>query len=264
MMTHVVRHLCEFFGDSKRELAVADEELRMAALTDDWANTTWGLYGRASALARSGRLVEARQQMDQALELLGDRRAVVTRSVAVYTDAFVLLQCSEYDKSFERALESQRLTQRFLGVFMLTSKAYPLAVEAGLGPNWHDPAAHSAIRSDRPRMRTIAWGLYKCLGIGALFVVARAHCLRVRARHAFVTGKVRKARRLIDRAIAAAEKQGSPYELARALLDRSLIDPATAECDRAKGESLLAELHSVLPSAEQAAFRRAPFQAEGE
>ena len=58
----------------------------------------------------------------------------------------------------------------------------------------------------------------------------------------------------MERSIATAEKQGSPYELARALLDRSLINPETAVADREKGQSLLQELHSVLPEAEQQAF----------
>ena len=256
LMTHVIRHLCEYYGDAKRELATANEELRMASLSDDWEKMTWGLYGRADALARSGDLTEARQEMDKALSLLGDHRSIVARPVAVYVDAFVLLQASEYDKAFLRALEGQRLTERFLGIFMMTCKAYPLAVEAGLGPNWHDAAAHAAIRADKGRMRTIGWVLWKCMGIGPLFLVARAHCLRVRGRHAFVTGNRRKALRFMDRAIATAEQQGSPYELARALLDRSLINPDTAAADREKGESLLKELSSVLPEAEVAAFRK--------
>jgi hypothetical protein len=194
--------------------------------------------------------------MDKALELLGDHHSIVARPVAVYTDSFVLLQCSKYEEAFVRALEAQRLTHRYLGVFMLTSKAFPLAVEAGLGPRWHDPAAHSKITANKGRMKAVSRVLWKCLAMEALFVVARAHCYRVRARYAFVTGKIRKARRLIDRAIAAAEKQGSPYELARALLDRSLINPATAAADREKGQALLAELHSVLPEAERAALER--------
>src|SRR5262249_47908368 len=160
------------------------------------------------------------------------------------------------DLAFARALEAQRLTERCLGVFVITAKTYPLAVEAGLGPNWYDPAEHAAIRADKARMRTIGWVVWKCLGIGALFMVARAHGLRARGRHAFVTGNRRKALRLINLAITTAEQQGSPYELARALLDRSLINPDTAIPDREKGEALLRELNSVLPEAEQAAFRK--------
>jgi hypothetical protein len=139
-------------------------------------------------------------------------------------------------------------------VCLFSAKAYPLAIEAGLGPDWHDPDRHPAIRADKSRMRTIIWVLWKCRGIGALFLVARAQSLRVRGRHAFVIGKKQKAVRLLDGAIRTAEKQGSPYELARALLDRSLINPETAVADREKGQSLLRELHCVLPEAEQLAF----------
>ena len=255
LVTHCVRHLCEYYGDAKRELMYADEELRMAVLSDDWEKTTWGLYGRADALARGGEFSEAQLEMKKAFELLGDKRSIVTRPVAVCTEAYVLLQASKYDQAFASALLAQRLTERGVGVFIVSAKAYPLAIEAGLGPNWHDPNAHAAIRADKGRMRTMTWVLWKCLGIGALFMVARAHSLRVRGRHAFVTGHRRKAVRLIHRAIAIAEKQGSPYELARALLDRSLINPDTAVADREKGQSLLRELSSVLPVAEQTAFR---------
>jgi hypothetical protein len=253
----MTRHLCEFYGDSKRELVVADEELRMATLSGDWDRTTWGLYGRAGALARAGELSEARSEMNKALAVLGDRRSIVARPVAVYTDAFVSLQESDYDRAFVRALECQWLTQRFLGIFLWTSKAYPLAVEAGLGPNWHDPNSSSKIRADRKLMRQISWILWKCLGIGGIFKVTRAYCFRVRGRHAFVMGKTRKALRYFDRAILSAQQHGLPYDRARAILDRSLIngDTAARDRDREEGQSLLRELSSVLPKAEQLAFQ---------
>jgi tetratricopeptide (TPR) repeat protein len=250
-MTHVTRHLWEHYGDAKRELQAADEEMRMALLSDDWEKTTWARYGRASALARAGELSEARSEMNAALELLGAHRSIIARPVAVYSDAFVSLQESAYDQAFARALECQSLTESRLGVFLFTSKGYPLAVEAGLGPNWHDPDSLPKIKADKQRMRKISWVIWKCLGIGALFKVVQSHCFRVRGRHAFVMGNPKKALRLIDRAILSAEQHGLPYDRARALLDRSLINGSAT--DRELGQLLLRELHSVLPIAEQKA-----------
>ncbi|MBL8808777.1 MAG: protein kinase [Planctomycetaceae bacterium] len=258
VLTHFVRHHCEFYGDAKRELKYADEELRMAELSGDWEKLTWAHYGRASALARAGRLQESRYEMDQSFALVGNHISIISRPVAFVTDAFVRLQASEYPKAFDSAVAAQRLTERCLGVFLLVAKAYPLAVEAGLGPNWHLSEAHVELRSDRSRMRRISWVIWKCIIIGALFLVARAHGYRVRGRYAFVRGNAAQAVRLVNRAIAVADKQGSPYEKARALLDRSLICSESAGEDRSKGFALLKELGAVLPAAEQQAFESQP------
>lgn len=255
-MTHLVRHLCEYFGDAVRELKYADEELRMANLSDDWEKLTWAHYGRASALARSGRNIEARQAMDKSFETLGNQPSIMARPIAVFTDAFVRLQASENDLAFNAAILSQKLTEQSLGVFLVTAKAYPLAIEAGLGPDWHDPQLHSAIRSNKARMRKLWWIVWKTVAIGALFLVARAHGLRVRGRYAFVMGRRSKAIRLFNRAVVVAEQQGSPYELARTLLDRSLVNPESANEDRRVGFSMLKELNAVLPAAEQSVFDR--------
>ncbi|MFN7291596.1 MAG: hypothetical protein ACK5YR_16320 [Pirellula sp.] len=53
-----------------------------------------------------------------------------------------------------------------------------------------------------------------------------------------------------DKSIIAAEKIGAQYELARTLIDKSLLDHPQAASDRQRGLALLESLGCVLPDAE--------------
>ena len=77
------------------------------------------------------------------------------------------------------------------------------------------------------------------------------HALRVSGRAAFALGKTKKAARYLERSIAAAEALGARYDLARALLDASLVIPEKADDYRRRGQQLLDELGAVVPEAER-------------
>ena len=65
-----------------------------------------------------------------------------------------------------------------------------------------------------------------------------------------VKGKLKKAIKYFDKAIAAAEKIGAEYEHARGLIDKSTLKYPEAMADREKGLALLESLGCVLPDAE--------------
>jgi hypothetical protein len=83
-----------------------------------------------------------------------------------------------------------------------------------------------------------------------VFPNTRAHAYRVSARLVKVKGKQRKSLRLLNRAIASAERIGAHYEHARSLIDRSFLGHPDADADREAGLNLLAKLGCVLPDAE--------------
>ena len=87
--------------------------------------------------------------------------------------------------------------------------------------------------------------------IGWRFPNYAPHALRVSGRAAFALGKTKKAARYLERAIAAAENLGARYDLARALLDASLVIPEKADDYRRRGQQLLDELGAVVPEAER-------------
>jgi hypothetical protein len=62
--------------------------------------------------------------------------------------------------------------------------------------------------------------------------------------------KERRAMEYFDKAIAAAEKIGAHYELARTWIDKSLLEYPQAASDRQRGLALLESLGCVLPDAE--------------
>ena len=75
----------------------------------------------------------------------------------------------------------------------------------------------------------------------------RPHALRVSGRAAYALGKTKKATGFFERAIAAAEKHGARYDLARALLDASRVIPDRFDDYRRRGQQLLDELRSRRP-----------------
>jgi hypothetical protein len=76
------------------------------------------------------------------------------------------------------------------------------------------------------------------------------HALRVSGRAAYALGRSKKAAKYFERSIIAAEKLGARYDLARALLDASLVIPEKTDEYRRRGQQLLDELGAVVPEAE--------------
>lgn len=67
-------------------------------------------------------------------------------------------------------------------------------------------------------------------------------------------GQRKKSVRLLTAAIRKAEHHPARFEHARALLDRALVNPPTADEDTRRGFEILKELSCVIPAAEMAHF----------
>ncbi len=124
---------------------------------------------------------------------------------------------------------------------------YTLLVESLLGPRWAEPKGGPSAKDARKAWRESRFARF----IGWRFPNYRSHALRVCGRAAFAVGKTRKAARYLEQAIAAAEKLGARYDLARAWLDASLVIPEKADDYRRRGQQLLDELGAVVPEAER-------------
>jgi hypothetical protein len=122
-------------------------------------------------------------------------------------------------------------------------------VESLLGPNW----ANSESRGGPSRaVARKAWRESRFARfIGWRFPNYAPHTLRVSGRAAFALGKAKQAVRCFERAIAAAEKLGARYDLARAYLDASRVVREKADEYRRLGQELLDELGAVVPEAER-------------
>jgi hypothetical protein len=134
---------------------------------------------------------------------------------------------------------------------------YPVWVESLVGPHW----AKSESGPDRSTARK-AWRisrLARCFGWA--FPNIAPHALRASGRAAFAMGKARKAAKYFERAIIAAERHGAKYDLARALLDASLVIPGKASVYRQRGMTLLEELGAAIPQAEREYLENQPFEA---
>ena len=243
---HWLRHIAGVRGDIPGEIAQAEAEVRLATERGNDEALAWGLYGKANALARAGHTEEALELATEALEIVR-RQQSLTQLVAGLVLGFVRIQASDYagactilEKTAWSIMTSVYQTE-------FVAQAYPLLVESRLGPQWarrdHGP--------DLPTSRA-AWRLsYLARYFGWTFPNYGSHALRVSGRAAYALGKTKKATKYFERAIVAAEKQGARFDLARALLDASLVIPEKADEYHRRGQQLLDELGAVVPEAER-------------
>ncbi len=122
-----------------------------------------------------------------------------------------------------------------------------MRVESLLGPRWASRQGGPSRAVARKAWRKSRFARF----IGWLFPNYGAHALRVTGRAAFAVGKTKRAATYLERAIVAAENLGARYDLARALLDASLVIPEKADDYRRRGQQLLDELGAVIPEAER-------------
>jgi eukaryotic-like serine/threonine-protein kinase len=243
---HFLRHLYAVRGDIPSELAEAEAEIALGTLRGDDEALAWGIFGKASALARAGRTDEALEFARRAVEILHRRKSLVV-ALAHGIVGFALMQASDYAAARSSLEESARLVRVNLWPMEVVAPTFPMLVESLLGPRWAD-------REDRPRRR-VAWKAWResrfARCAGWLFPNCRPLSLRISGRAAFAVGKTRQAARYLERSIVAAEAHGARYDLARALLDASLVIPVKADEYRRRGHQLLDELGAVVPEAER-------------
>ncbi len=245
---HFLRHIASVRGDIPRELAEADTEIAIGLASDDAETLAWGHYGKAGALARAGRIDEALEFAARAVE---STRIKSSNTFAVATGVlgFACLQASDYAGARQALEQSRTSINRTFFLVEFVGPTYPLLVESLLGPRWADAEAGGGPSRAVARK---AWRESRFARfIGWRFPNHGPHALRVSGRAAFALGKTTQAARYLERSIAAAEKLGARYDLARAWLDASHVIPEKAEEYRRRGQRLLEELGAVVPEAER-------------
>jgi tetratricopeptide (TPR) repeat protein len=247
LTTHFCRHLYELKGDNQSELAAASDELTMSSFLNDPQAISWGYYGRANARARSGEFHEALMDVNKAVELLKDK-SIAAYPVALAVQGFVLIQCSQYGEATVPLSDSVMRMEHDWMTHDFTVITYPLYIEALLGPQWHH-ADHWKNLDSKSR-KTLRRTAIRAFMAGRLYKNCRFRALRARGRLARARGKNQKAIRLFNAAEKAADQRGARYDLARILLDRSVVDDKTREQDRSRAIGILKELKSVIPAAE--------------
>ncbi len=243
---HMLRHLYSIRGDIPMELAEAEVEIADAERRGDAEILAYGQYGKAAALARSGRTEEAKELVAPAVQSL-IARGSIARLIAYGHLGFIRLQASDYTGAHAALEESRAIVIRTCGLFEFAGPTYPLLVESLLGPRWVEARGGPS--------RAVAWKACREAWF-ARFVAWRfpnyhPHALRVSGRASYALGKNKKAARYLERAIIAADKLGARYELARALLDASRVIPDKAAEYRRRGQQLLDELGATVPEAER-------------
>jgi tetratricopeptide (TPR) repeat protein len=246
--THALYIVSGALGDTENELAMAAKEITLGEQTDNAMARSWGEFGSANAMARSGRIEEAIVRSERAVELSARWESGYTysRIVAARVRGFVLLQASRYADARVACEESRRLLIGSPFQTDLTLSVYAFLAESIMGPNWSAPPG-TLDRRDLEK----AWRLVRQANrSGRRFPNLLPHALRVRARAAWALGKRRTSARSLKESIDCAEKHGARYDLARAYLDASRVIPEKAEEYRRLGQKLLDELGAIVPEAE--------------
>ena len=243
---HFLRHLYAVRGDIPSEIAESDAEIALGTIRGDDEALAWGSFGKASALARAGRTGEALELTRHAVELLRRRKSMAV-AIAQAIEGFALMQASDYAAARSVLEESARLVRAKFWYMEVVAPTFPLLVESLLGPRWSDPQSGPGRRVARKARREGRFASF----LGRLFPNLRRTRLRVSGRAVFGLGKTRQATRYLEQSIAAAEAHGARYDLARALLDASLVIPEKADEYRRRGHQLLDQLGAVVPEAER-------------
>ena len=243
---HVLRHVYAVRGDIPRELAEAESEITTGTQRGDVESLAWGQYGKADALARAGRVDEAQDLADRAVESLIARNST-TLGVAYGTLGYARLQASDYPGARSAFEKSRSCAIRKFFLVEFVGPTFPLLVESLLGPHWADTASGPSRATARKAWRESR--VARC--VGWRFPNSHPHALRVSGRAAFALGKPKKAVQYLTQSIAAAEALGARYDLARALLDASCVIPEHADAHRRRGRQLLDELGAAIPEAER-------------
>ncbi len=171
----------------------------------DQETRSWGQYGKAHALARTGEFPLALQLAETSVDSLIARSSRNTVGIGYGVLSFVRLQASDYVGAREAAERSRSASFRACCVFEYVGTAFPLLVESLLGPYWAamegGPSRAVAKKAWREAQfaRFITWR----------FPNYHPHALRVSGRAAYALGKTKKAASYLERSIVAAEKLGA-------------------------------------------------------
>ncbi|WP_166831168.1 serine/threonine-protein kinase [Thalassoroseus pseudoceratinae] len=241
---HLARHVLQVVGNSMEEADAARKVIILGKTTGDFRAQCWGQYDLAGGLARAGQIEAAKQRIEKARVLLGKCEASAsTETIFLATEAYVLLQASEYGLARATAERSWRLTKRLLLFMEYNLLSLPVLIACITGPKWvWTPAAEKRILKRLLRSSWMAMGMHPNL---------KPHVYRVHGRAFWTLGKHRKAIRSFQKAIECAENIGADYDRARSLLDLAAVQVDGRDERRQAAIELLKKQESVLPWAER-------------
>jgi hypothetical protein len=242
-MYHYLRHIAAIEGNKEEEVARASNEIRIGSACSDAEFVCWGCYGLANVKARCGELSDAHQMIQKGFEVIRGRDSRLTESVLHNHQAYVELQSSEYRGARVAAERSRRLSERCFLFIEFMTRAYGLLVESLLGPHWSDPRRDADVRYAKRIARIariVAWRSPN----------HRPHVQRVLGRLQCVLGRIPRAKKHLKNSIEHARAMGAEYDLARALLDLSVLDQPHRDALRTEATAILKRIQAVIPRAE--------------
>ena len=240
---HNLDHTYSVRGDNARQLDAGREQKRLGKQRRDPEGECWGESAMAISLARQGDHDAARCHLARARALIANRNNIVVIPAVLKTHGLLLVQAGEYAQARRVLADSVRAMRRHWTWSDYTVKAYPLMVEAILGPRWF--AGSGAVVS-ADAASALRWG--RCAARWSRRSPNhRPHALRAQGRAAFASGHKEAARNFFCKAVDAAADLGAQYELALAHIDRSAAFPDELGEDAAKGRQLLQDVGSAVP-----------------
>jgi tetratricopeptide (TPR) repeat protein len=242
---HFLWHLWSIRGNASRVVHFARREGALAKASGDCIVLAFCDYGQAEGLARSGKTLEALERANSALATMDSLNATFL-CLAHIQLARVLLQLGEHENARNHLGKAIRMYPS-LKFNELTFPALPLYVDVFVPLDWWK-RSQQVIRSSIPFRVSLCAQVARVLS--RLFPNHRPPSYRASGRLAAAKGKTRRAIKYFDKAIAAATKIGAEYELARSMIDKSMLDHPQATADRQRGLDLLESLGCVLPDAE--------------
>lgn len=240
---HFLRHVYSVRGDAEKVIDAASKELEIAASLRDSEPSAWSWYGLTHGYALCGKIDDALHAADQAVAITHLNNSMF-RSIALMERGFALVQNSQYTEAVEDYRRAIAFVRKGRYYFEISVPVFPRIIEALLGAHWRqgEEAEGCDWRSAKKFAKYARFFSFSYPNI-------RPHTWRSLGRLNYALGKKAKAKKCFERAIAAAEKIGAKYDLARALVDLGTAFPELAD-HRERGIAQLSELGAVMPQAE--------------
>ncbi len=240
---HYLRHVYSVRGDVGKIIDTALKEQEIAASLNDSEPIAWSLYGLAHGYALNGKVDESLYAAEQSVQITRKNKSILC-CVALLEQGFAFIQDSRYQEAVESYRHAIAIMHKGWFFFEISVPVFPRIVEAMLGPHWRDgkKAESCDWRSANKFARYARFFSFS-------FPNTRPHTWRSLGRLNYALGKQAKAKKCFERAMAAAEKIGAKYDLARTLVDLGSAFPELADY-RQRGMEQLRELGAVMPQAE--------------
>lgn len=241
---HLHRHLHAVIGSSSLERETAEQVLRLAAEAGDIRGQCWGNYDIANALARAGDIESAKFQIERAREFLACGEMLMTETILLGTQGYVLLQSSEYEAARTVCEESWRMIRCRKIFIEYTLRSLPLLIESIVGPQWltsEDLHHRKQLLRLCRAARLIFW----------FYPNIQSPIERARGRAFWLLGKRNKAIRCLRRAVKCAATVQGDYDRARSMLDLAAVQEQDRVQLRREAVEILKRTESVIPYAER-------------